>query len=232
MTFGEVKSIIEESLIESYKDSKNFKNVLKEFNTNILTNKSLSKLYSLYDDLSSEKSLSEKEAKEYLEEGISLIRVVLEKTKLPKFSSKKIDNKYKDLDTLVYTKNLNISERVSAKNNLISNLTKSPNSLKESINLPLTSMVSVANQTLKNYIETMDESTKKDFFKVIKSNQNDLEKEFGTIKESAINKLQTILESENEFELKTKISETIDRLKNEEFNQMNFVRISSLEKSI
>lgn len=232
MTFGEVKSIIEESLIESYKDSKNFRSVMKEFHTNILTNKSLSKLYSLYDDLSSEKSLSEKEAKEYLEEGISLIRVILENAKLPKFSSKKIDNKYKDLDTLVYTKNLNISERVSAKNNLITNLTKSPNSLKESINLPLTSMVSVANQTLKNYIETMDESTKKDFFKVIKSDQNDLEKEFGTIKESAINKLQTILEGENEFELKTKISETIDRLKNEEFNQMNFVRISSLEKSI
>jgi len=232
MTFGEVKSIIEESLIESYKDSKNFKSVMKEFHTNILTNKSLSKLYSLYDDLSSEKSLSEKEAKEYLEEGISLIRVILENAKLPKFSSKKIENKYKDLDTLVYTKNLNISERVSAKLNLISNLTKSPNSLKESINLPLTSMVSVANQTLKNYIETMDESTKKDFFKVIKSDQKDLEKEFGTIKESAINKLQTILEGENEFELKTKISETIDRLKNEEFNQMNFVRISSLEKSI
>ena len=232
MTFGEVKSIIEESLIESYKDSKNFKSVMKEFHTNILTNKSLSKLYSLYDDLNSEKSLSEKEAKEYLEEGISLIRSVLENAKLPKFTSKKIENKYKDLDTLVYTKNLNISERVSAKNNLISNLTKSPNSLKESINLPLTSMVSVANQTLKNYIETMDESTKKDFFKVIKSDQNDLEKEFGTIKGSAINKLQTILEGENEFELKTKISETIDRLKNEEFNQMNFVRISSLEKSI
>lgn len=232
MTFGEVKSIIEESLIESYKDSKNFKSVMKEFHTNILTNKSLSKLYSLYDDLNSEKSLSEKEAKEYLEEGISLIRAILENAKLPKFTSKKIENKYKDLDTLVYTKNLNISERVSAKNNLISNLTKSPNSLKESINLPLTSMVSVANQTLKNYIETMDESTKKDFFKVIKSDQNDLEKEFGTIKESAINKLQTILEGENGFELKTKISETIDRLKNEEFNQMNFVRISSLEKSI
>lgn len=232
MTFGEVKSIIEESLIESYKDSKNFKSVMKEFHTNILTNKSLSKLYSLYDDLNSEKSLSEKEAKEYLEEGISLIRAILENAKLPKFTSKKIENKYKDLDTLVYTKNLNISERVSAKNNLISNLTKSPNSLKESINLPLTSMVSVANQTLKNYIENMDESTKKDFFKVIKSDQNDLEKEFGTIKESAINKLQTILEGENEFELKTKISETIDRLKNEEFNQMNFVRISSLEKSI
>jgi hypothetical protein len=29
MTFGEVKSIIEESLIESYKDQKNFKKVMK-----------------------------------------------------------------------------------------------------------------------------------------------------------------------------------------------------------
>lgn len=65
MTFGEVKSIIEESLIESYKDSENFKGVLKEFHTNILTNKSLSKLYSLYDDLTSQKSLSEKDERIY-----------------------------------------------------------------------------------------------------------------------------------------------------------------------
>ena len=51
MTFGEVKSIIEESLIESYKDQKNFKKVMNEFHHNVLTNKSISKLYSLYDDL-------------------------------------------------------------------------------------------------------------------------------------------------------------------------------------
>jgi polyhydroxyalkanoate synthesis regulator phasin len=232
MTFGEVKSIIEESLIESYKDQKNFKKVMNEFHQNVLTNKSISKLYSLYDDLTSEKGMSESDAKEYLEEGIKLIQTILGSSKLPKFSSKTINNKYSDLDNIVYTKTLNISERIQSKKNLIDTLKKSPNKVNESINIPLKSMVSVANQTLKSYIDTMDENTKKDFLKVVKGNPKDLETEFTTIKESAITKLQTILEGESEFELKTKISETIDKILGEEFNQMNYVRISSLEKSI
>ena len=232
MTFGEVKSIIEESLIESYKDPKDFKKVMNEFRQNVLTDKSISRLYALYDDLSAEKGLSNDDAKEYLEEGVKLIQNLISNSKLPKFTSKNIKNKYSDLDTIVYSRNLNISERVKARKNILENLSKSPNSLKESINLPISSMVSIANQTLKNYVETMDDSTKKDFLKVVKGDQKELESEFGKIRESAIQKLETILIKEDEFELKTKISETIDRLKKEEFNQMNFVRLNTLDKSI
>ena len=232
MTFGEVKSIIEESLIESYKDPKDFKKVMNEFRQNVLTDKSISRLYALYDDLSAEKGLSNDDAKEYLEEGVKLIQNLISNSKLPKFTSKNIKNKYSDLDTIVYSRNLNISERVKPRKNILENLSKSPNSLKESINLPISSMVSIANQTLKNYVETMDDSTKKDFLKVVKGDQKELESEFGKIRESAIQKLETILIKEDEFELKTKISETIDRLKKEEFNQMNFVRLNTLDKSI
>ena len=205
---------------------------MNEFHQNVLTNKSISKLYSLYDDLTSEKGMSEVDAKEYLEEGVKLIQTILSSSKLPKSSSKSINNKYSDLDTIVYVKTLNISERIQAKKNLVDTLKKSPNKVNESINIPLKSMVSVANQTLKSYIDTMDETSKKDFLKVIKGNPKELETEFTTIKESAITKLQTILEGESEVDLKTKISETIDKIKGEEFNQMNYVRISSLEKSI
>jgi hypothetical protein len=176
--------------------------------------------------------MSESDAKEYLEEGIKLIQTILGSSKLPKFSSKSINNKYSDLDTIVYVKSLNISERIQAKKNLVDTLKKSPNKVNESINIPLKSMVSVANQTLKSYVDTMDENTKKDFLKVVTGNPKELETEFTTIKESAITKLQTILEGESEVELKTKISETIDKIRGEEFNQMNYVRISSLEKSI
>jgi hypothetical protein len=52
MTFGLIKSVIENSLIESYKDEKSFKKSLMEFKQNILNNKDLSKVYSLYDELS------------------------------------------------------------------------------------------------------------------------------------------------------------------------------------
>lgn len=232
MTFGEVKSIIEESLIESYKEPRDFKKVMNEFHQNVLTNKSISKLYSLYDDLTSSKGMNEKDAKEYLEEGIKLIQTILSNSKLPTFTSKNVDNKYSDLDTVVYTRNLNISERITAKNNLVKNLMKDTPSLTESVNLPISSMVSIANQTLKNYVENMDENSKKDFLNVVKSDQKSLETEFSKLRESAIGKLETLLVNESEFEVKTKISETIDRLKNEEFNQMNFVRLNSLDKSI
>jgi hypothetical protein len=44
--------------------------------------------------------------------------------------------------------------------------------------------------------------------------------------------LQSILDKEEEFELKTKISETIDRLKTEKFDQVNFLKLKNLEESI
>ena len=55
---------------------------------------------------------------------------------------------------------------------------------------------------------------------------------FEIIRENTISKLQNILEKEEEFELKTKLSETIDRIKNEKFDQFNFLKLKSLEESI
>ena len=125
MTFGEIKSIIEKNLLESYSNPANFKKTLKEFKHNILENKSYSKLYSLYDDLSTPKNLSSEDAKEYLEEGISLIRQILENVKLPKNGSN-VENRYKDLDILVYLNTINIQERVQSKKNVLGVLMSKP----------------------------------------------------------------------------------------------------------
>jgi hypothetical protein len=105
-------------------------------------------------------------------------------------------------------------------------------SLKESINIPIKSMVSIANQTLRTYIDNLDESSKKEFFQLISEDSKSLETKFETLREGTITKLQVILENEEEFELKTKISETIDRLKSEKFDQVNFLKLKKLEESI
>ena len=125
MTFGEIKSIIEKNLLESYSNPANFKKTLKEFKHNILENKSYSRLYSLYDDLSKPKNLSSEDAKEYLEEGISLIRQILENVKLPK-NGGNVENIYKDLDILVYLDSINIQERVQSKKNVLGVLMSKP----------------------------------------------------------------------------------------------------------
>jgi hypothetical protein len=232
MTFGKIKSIIENNLLESYKDEKEFKKSLKEFKHNVLNNKTMSKLYSLYDQLSTPQGLNESDAKDFLEEGTHLIQNLLPSIKLPRTLSENVQNKYSDIDALVYTNKLNLLERVNSKKNITSVLTSTNNVVKESINIPLKSMVSIANQTLNKYVDTLDESSKKEFIQLISEDSKSLEDKFETIRESTISKLNVILEKEEELELKTKLSETIDRLKNEKFDQLNFLKLKNLEQSI
>jgi len=232
MTFGKIKSIIEKNLLESYKNEKEFKKSLREFKHNVLNDKSISKAYSIYDQLSTPQGLSESDAKEFLEEGINLLNRILPSIKLPKTLEEYNENNYSDIDTLAYTNKLNLTERIQSKKNIISVLTSDSKSIKESINIPIKSMVNIANQTLRTYIETLDENNKKEFFQIISEDSKSLETKFETLKESTITKLQTILEREDEFELKTKISETINRLKSEKFDQVNFLKLKNLEESI
>jgi hypothetical protein len=232
MTFGQIKSLVEQNLIESYKNEKEFKQSLKEFKHNVLNNKHMAKLYSLYDQLSAPQGLNESDAKDFLEEGINLIQQILPNIKLPKTLSENIVNKYSDIDSLVYTNKLNLLERVNSKKNITNVLTSNNNTIKESINIPLKSMVTIANQALHKYIETLDESSKKEFIQLISEDTKTLEDKFETIRENTIKKLNSILEKEQEIELKTKLSETINKLKSEKFDQLNFLKLKNLEESI
>jgi hypothetical protein len=232
MTFGQIKSLVEQNLIESYKNEKEFKKSLKEFKHNVLNNKHMAKLYSLYDQLSTPQGLDESEAKDFLDEGINLIQQILPNIKLPKTLSENIENKYSDIDSLVYTNKLNLLERINSKKNITNVLTSNNNTIKESINIPLKSMVTIANQALHKYIETLDESSKKEFIQLISEDTKTLEDKFETIRENTIKKLNSILEKEQEVELKTKLSETINKLKSEKFDQLNFLKLKNLEESI
>jgi hypothetical protein len=232
MTFGNLKSIIEKNLLESYNDEKDFKKSLREFKHNVLNNKSMSKAYALYDQLSTPQGLSEQDAKEFLEEGINLLHKILPTIKLPKSLIESVKNNYEDLDTLVYTTKLDLLERLTIKKQIISVLKEDKKVVKESINIPIKSMVSIANQTLRGYIDNLDETSKKEFFQLISEDTKTLESKFESLRETTINKLKVILEKEQEFEIKTKISETIDRLGDEKFDQMNFLKLKSLEESI
>ena len=157
MTFGKIKSIIENDLLESYKNEKEFKQSLKEFRQNVLNNKNMSKLYSLYDQLTTPQGLNESDAKDFLEEGISLIQKLVPSIKTPKTLSENVKNKYSNIDSLVYSDKLDLMERIQSKKYLIKTLSSSKDdSVKESINIPLKSMVNIANQTINNYLENLD----------------------------------------------------------------------------
>jgi hypothetical protein len=232
MTFGTVKSLIEKNLLESYKNEMEFKKTLREFKHNVLNNKAMSKAYAIYDQLSSPQELGEQDAKEFIEEGISLLNKILPSIKLPITLSEKTENKYSEIDTLVYSQGVNLIERLNAKKNILKVITSTKESIKENINIPISSMVSIANQTVNNYILNLDENSKKEFFQIVSEDVKILETKFETIKESAISKLTALQNSEDSQDIKTKISETIDKVKSEKFDQLNFLKLKNLEESI
>jgi hypothetical protein len=232
MTFGTIKSLIEKNLLESYKNETEFKKSLREFKHNVLSNKGMSKAYAIYDQLSSPQGLSEQDAKDFIEEGISLLNKILPSIKLPISLSEKTENNYTEIDTLVYSQGVNLLERVNAKKNILKVITSTKESIKESIHIPISSMVAVANQTVNNYILNLDENSKKEFFQIVSEDTKTLETKFETIKESAISKLTALQNSEDSQDIKTKISETIDKVKSEKFDQLNFLKLKNLEESI
>jgi hypothetical protein len=232
MTFGTVKSLIEKNLLESYKNETEFKKSLREFKHNVLSNKGMSKAYAIYDQLSSPQGLSEQDAKDFIEEGISLLNKILPSIKLPISLSEKTENNYTEIDTLVYSQGVNLLERVSAKKSILKVISSTKETIKENINIPISSMVSIANQTVNNYILSLDENSKKEFFQIVSEDVKTLETKFETIKESAISKLTALQNSEDSQDIKTKILETIDKVKSEKFDQLNFLKLKNLEESI
>jgi hypothetical protein len=232
MTFGTVKSLIEKNLLESYKNEMEFKKTLREFKHNVLSNKAMSKAYAIYDQLSSPQGLDEQDAKDFIEEGISLLNKILPSIKLPITLSEKTENKYSEIDTLVYSQGVNLIERLNAKKSILKVISSTKETIKENINIPISSMVSIANQTVNNYVLNLDENSKKEFFQIVSEDAKTLETKFETIKESAISKLTALQNSEDSQDIKTKISETIDKVKSEKFDQLNFLKLKNLEESI
>jgi len=232
MTFGIVKSLIEKNLLESYRNENEFKRTIREFKHNVLSNKAMSKAYAIYDQLSSPQGISEQDAKFFIEEGVNLLNKILPSIKLPKSFSQEIENKYSDIDTLVYNQGIDLIERVNAKKNILKVIISVKENIKENINIPISSMVAVANQTVNSYILNLDENSKKEFFQIVSEDTKSLESKFETIRESAISKLEALQNNEESQDIKSKISETINRVKSEKFDQLNFLRLKNLEESI
>lgn len=234
MTFGIIKTIIEDTILESYKDEKSFKRAINEFRQNVLNNKNLSKVYALYDELSKPQGLSESDAKEFVQEGITLIQKLLENIKLPKvMRESQVENKYSLIDELVYSPSkIDLLKRVNAKKEIYKTLQESVQPKTSNVALPISSMVKIANQTIHNYLENIDENTRKEFLELVKEDTKTLEVKFSEMKSIVLEKLNPLFISENDESVKEKLKETIQRIEKENFDQLNFIKLKKLKESL
>lgn len=238
MNFGLLKSKIENTLLESYKKG-TFKDEMKNFKKLVLENKTVSKLFYLYDDLSTNKGLHSDIVGDYINECVTIYENTVNKLttkEINKLNSwvghSKIDNQYETIDNLFSSNILAIENRIQSKKLISESLKKKPSVKKETLNIPLSSMVNVANKTITNYIDSLNESEKAELTKLLSENDDVLSKEYEVIKESVVTKLNNMKNSESDDSTKVRISETLEKVISEKYDKLSYFKLKSLNENI
>ena len=238
MKFGILKTKIEDLLIESYKND-TLKRDMFVFDELILKNKNLSKLYYLYEELSTNKGLSIELANELINQSITLYENLVNKISSENINEIKLwvgsqntKNRYADLDNL-FSKNVtDMINKVVSKNQIAESLMKNTEKPKPIIKASLNEMVDVANKTVKTYISSLNESEQKELNKILSKSDKDLKVRFEIIKEDVLEKLDTLLETESDDVTKIKLNETIEKVKSVSYNKLDYYKLNQLKLNL
>ena len=237
MKFGLLKSKIEKHLLESYSKG-TFKTEMKYFKKLVLENKKISKLFYLYDELVSNKGMSDSIVNDYINECVTIYENNINKINKSEFENlnywvggQDTENKYETIDDLFSSNILTLENKIKSRKIISESLKKSPKQEKETIQLPISSMVNLANKTINNYIESLNESDKQELVKFLSMDESNMEKDYLVVKEDVVKKLSVIKE-DSDKETSNKIDETIQKIQSEKFDKLSYFRLISLKDSL
>jgi hypothetical protein len=238
MNFGILKSKIENTLLDSYKKGK-LKEELKNFKKYILEDKNISKIYYLYDDLSSNKGMNNDLVFDYINECITIYENTVNKltekdvNKIKNWvKSTNADNQYKNIDNLFSNNVLMLESRLESRRIISETLKKKPTTKSETPLIPISSMVNLANKTINNYIESLNESDKKELIKILSEDDSKYIDEFESIKESVVNKLTNLKNESTDKGTILKIDETLSKVVSEKYDKLSFFKLKGLNENI
>ena len=241
VNFGILKSKIENRLTESYgKDT--LKKDLTQFKKLVLGNKNISKLYYLYDELSSKKGLNESIVDDYINSCITIYENTVNKitskniTEIQKWvGSIQCENEYKNIDSLFSNNLTKLEEKIQNKKMIKESLLQKENEvvLENLIsNVSMKSLVNIANKTINNHISELNESEQNELKTLLSTPKETLVENYNKIKEDVITKLEKTKKSENDSETLGKIDEVIKKVTTESFNEVNYYKIKKLNESL
>ena len=236
-TFGTIKTKIEEASISLYSKPQ-FKIFIKEFKKMVLENKDIAELYSIYDDLSTNKGIDKDIVDDYVNESIEYSQILIESSSnklnvLDKWISnivKENKNNYKDIDNTIYSKSIkNLESILESKKNIKNSLIKeSIKDLKESSYLPLSSMVKIANDSLKKEFSNINESEKKELNLILSLSLDEVKKEIKALQESVTLKLKSTINESKDSDLSNAINNTINKVNETKCDHYNLYKLRKL----
>lgn len=243
MKFGLFKSKIEKCLVESYVNN-TLKRDLFVFDQLVVKNKNINKLYYLYDELASKKGVNESIATEFVNQSITIYENTINKISKSDLDDLKLwvsnidtKNNYEDIDNVFSTNILTLENKIRSKNIIIENLKKSEKTEDDLKNVTITEMVTIANKTVKNYLSSLSENEKRKLDSILLESDEKLKLKYEIIKEDVLEKLEALLiDHDNthgkDSEVTTKLTESINKVKSENYDKLNYFKLQQLNRNL
>lgn len=231
MKIGILKSKVEKFLVESMSNN-TFKSEIKTFKSLVLEDKDIAKAFYIYDVLDRKRGMLKEDASSLIDECIRQFeKLNLTTKKLTKLNSwvKGVtinENSYKQIDNVLDTDNILLESILESKKSLIKKITSSEKKVEMS-NLPLEKVYEVAENTTKNFLMDLSEQELKTLNKYLTLSEGEIQNKYSVISEMTIEKLEE-MKDVSDSETKSKIDETINRIKSDSPNQINLVRLKKL----
>ena len=231
MKIGILKSKVEKFLVESMSNN-TFKSEIKNFKNLVLEDKDIAKAFYIYDVLDRKRGMSKEDASSLIDECIRQFeKLNLTTKKLTKLNSwvKGVainENSYKQIDSVLDNDNILLESILESKKSLIKKITSSEIKIEMS-NLPLEKVYEVAENTTKNFLMDLSEQELKTLNKYLTLSEGEIQNKYSVISEMTIEKLEE-MKDVSDSETKSKIDETINRIKSDSPNQINLVRLKKL----
>ena len=236
MKFGVIKTLVENKLIESFRQD-SLKSDMNLFNKKLLKNKDFCKMMSIYDNLNENKGL-DKETSRYLVDDLffefNKLKLSEQTLNFIKSWTKDIvvENKYKIIDNLLYIDLSNPEKKSLAKKSVVESLSKTkPIVESKKSNVPISSLLKIANSTAEKYLDNLNESERDSVKEILTSNDENLKTKFTELKETAIQKINTII-SESDEELTKVLVETKERLSNVKPSKKEYIKLLNLTQNL
>jgi len=242
--FGKIKTKIEESMVKLY-GKQEFKNHMINFKKNILENKEISKIFYIYDDLSSKKGLDKEIASDYVNESIEELQKLIDKntkqiTSLSQWIdgvlSEEINSNYSDIDNVVYNNKSikNLENVLESKKNIKNLITTAKENvvMTESINIPLSSMLKIASNSFNKEFENISEEDKKELKELLSLTKNEVKVKHEELKESVLGKLKNNLNESTDSEITEKINLTIQKISESKSDLVSLYKLTQLNQGL
>lgn len=230
--FGKYKTLIENTLINSYGDKKKFKSYLRNFNDIINKDKNFSKLYNLYSDLSTPKNYDENTALMFLDEAVSFFRNSIQEVSSLKKYKNLNENNYEDIDILLSSDKNDIDAFIKAKKRIIERLCSKIPEKKPFTNIPISTIKKIVNKNISDSIALMTEDEKNTVNEIINISKKDLNIKFNDLRLETLKILKEKLKNESEENLINEIENVVKKIENEKPSLFTYFKLKMLHESI